>query len=115
MHAAPRGGKARYRRRRGDAILPTVSQLVHREDDGDARCSGCGRIAVGPCARCEAPVCGDCCTLVEGAANTYAVCLPCSRHSGAVGSGWRLVLGWIVVPILLLLGAVVVLFRLTAR
>lgn len=90
-----------------------VSQLHHHQDDGDARCTGCGRLAVGPCARCGAPQCGDCCELVPGAAATYAVCAPCARAMGRLGAGWGAVLAWIVVPILLLLGAVVVLFRLT--
>lgn len=72
--------------------------LQEVSDDGPIRCTYCGNDAAGPCARCRAPVCGDCCTLTEGGARTWAVCLDCDRKggkslSGAWGGLLRFVLG----------------------
>jgi hypothetical protein len=68
--------------------------LQHAYDDV-ARCVHCGKIAVGPCASCKKPVCGDCCTLTEGGLTTFAICLECDRRGGrSLSSGWtRLLLG----------------------
>lgn len=49
----------------------------------DARCKLCGKTAVGPCARCHAPVCGDCCELTDGGATTFAICLTCVKRGGS--------------------------------
>jgi len=48
----------------------------------DARCQLCGKTAVGPCARCRTPVCGDCCELTAGGATSFAICLTCVKHGG---------------------------------
>ena len=67
---------------------------------GDARCQHCGALAVGPCARCHAPVCGDCCVLTEDSAKTWAICLRCDRRAGrSLSSGWLAVLAWVLGPI----------------
>src|ERR1051326_5574209 len=51
-------------------------------DSPSARCSHCGAVAVGPCARCQRPTCGDCCELTEGGATTFAVGLACVKRGG---------------------------------
>jgi hypothetical protein len=92
-----------------------VSGLQLVDGDGPARCSGCGALAAGPCARCETPLCGDCCIITDGGSKRYAICAPCARRGGAsLTPGWRTVLGWILGPILLLL-VIVVLLELFAR
>ncbi len=48
----------------------------------DARCTLCGKTAVGPCARCRTAVCADCCELTDGGATTFAICLTCVKHGG---------------------------------
>ena len=66
----------------------------------DARCNLCGRTAVGPCARCRSPVCGDCCELTGGGATTFAVCLTCARRGGTtLVPAWLSLLGWILLVI----------------
>ncbi len=61
-----------------------------------ARCTLCGITAVGPCARCKKPVCGDCCELTEGGATTFAVCLTCVKRGGkSLAAGWIGLLGWL--------------------
>jgi hypothetical protein len=74
-----------------------VTSLVPTGGDGPvARCTLCTRVAVGPCARCRKPVCGDCCDLTDGGATTFAVCHRCVRAGGAsLTPGWRGLLGWI--------------------
>ena len=65
-----------------------MSGLQHVEDDG-ARCTFCPRQAVGPCASCARPVCGECCTLTEGGVKIWAVCLDCDRRGGrSLTSAW---------------------------
>ncbi len=62
----------------------------------EARCELCGRTAVGPCARCRSPVCGDCCELTEGGATTFAVCLTCAKRGGTtLAPAWLGLVGWI--------------------
>jgi hypothetical protein len=79
----------------------------------DARCVSCGALAVGPCARCRNPVCGDCCVLTTGGTSTFAICLACKRvGAGSLSAGWRIVLGWLLKPILALFAALVVLYLL---
>ncbi|MBX3228588.1 MAG: hypothetical protein KIT84_08040 [Labilithrix sp.] len=51
-------------------------------DDGVERCAFCSADAAGPCASCRRSVCGDCCTLTEGGAKTWAICLECDRKKG---------------------------------
>lgn len=90
--------------------------LQTHDDEGasgggaDARCAFCGALAVGPCASCAKPVCGDCCVLTEGGAKPYAICLACDKTGGrSLRSGWRLVLFWSAIPLLALLVAVLLL------
>ena len=68
---------------------------------------------MGPCARCDGPVCGDCCVLTEGTTKPYAICLGCneSRGGASMGGGWLTVIGWFLLPIVLLACAVYVLYR----
>jgi hypothetical protein len=77
---------------------------------GDARCALCGALAVGPCARCRAPICGDCCVLTTGGLTTFAICFRCERRGGAsLGPGWAQVIGWFMFPIAALLAALIAL------
>jgi len=93
-----------------------MSMLQHSDNDALARCVHCGALAVGPCAECHSPVCGDCCVLTEGGSRTWAICVTCEKRSGrSLRSGWMTVIGWIAIPILLLLGAVVLLSRMVAH
>jgi hypothetical protein len=81
-----------------------VSAGLQGWDDGDspARCFVCNALAVGPCARCRRPVCGDCCELTAGGAKTYAFCAGCVRRGGlAIRRGWLAVLVWMSAPVLL--------------
>jgi hypothetical protein len=91
-----------------------VSELqIYGDGPADARCVSCGALAVGPCARCRNPVCGDCCVLTTGGTSTFAICLACERAgAGSLSAGWRVVLGWLLKPILALLGVLVVLYLL---
>ena len=64
--------------------------------DDPARCAFCSRQAVGPCASCRQPVCGDCCTLTEGGAKVWAICLDCDRRGGrSLAGAWRGLLVWL--------------------
>lgn len=64
--------------------------------DDTARCSFCSRQAVGPCASCARPVCGNCCTLTEGGAKVWAICLDCDRRDGrSLKGAWRGLLLWL--------------------
>lgn len=81
-------------------------------DDGDAaaRCYVCGGMAAGPCMGCKRPVCGDCVELTDGGVRTWAVCLACAKRGGtSVGRAWLGLVGWIVVPLVVLAGVVAVL------
>src|SRR5262245_43641665 len=81
--------------------------LQHAGDGPSARCVGCGAQAVGPCARCHAPVCGDCCVLTQGSAKTWAICLRCDKRAGrSLSGGWWQVALWIAGPLLALALAV---------
>lgn len=85
-------------------------------DDGPVPCSLCGADAVGPCARCRRPVCGDCCVLTEGGVKLWAICLTCEKKGGkSLSGGWGIVLGWIALPIVALLVAVLFLAYFTRR
>lgn len=67
----------------------------------------CHAEAAGPCASCRCSVCGDCCTLTEGGARTWAICLDCDRRKGrSLAGAWRSLGLWLV-GVLLLLAAVI--------
>jgi hypothetical protein len=106
---APRA--ARQEPGRAGAPHSTVTGLQQYSDDGTVEhCVHCGALAVGPCARCHAPVCGDCCVLTEGGARTYAVCLDCERRAGrSLRSAWLAVATWLLLPMLALLLAIALL------
>ena len=81
-----------------------------------ARCIRCGALAVGPCARCREPVCGDCCVLTEGGAKVWAICLSCEDRGGrSLQRGWGTVMLWIAAPILGLAAVVTLLTLLTGK
>jgi hypothetical protein len=83
-------------------------------DGSPARCAICGEEAVGPCARCKNPTCGDCCVLTEGSAKLWAICLRCEKRGGkSLLSGWALVLAWVALPIVGLAIAVALLSMLS--
>ena len=76
------------------------------EDDGPLRCSFCSRDAVGPCASCARPVCGECCTLTEGGVRVWAVCLECDRKKGrSLLGAWSGLLAWLVLVLVALAAA----------
>ncbi len=80
-------------------------QLLLAGDGPVTRCKHCGKAAVGPCARCRASVCGDCCVLTEGGATTFAICIGCERKGGAsLRSPWLGLLAWIALIVLGLAG-----------
>ncbi len=87
-----------------------MTSLMSSGDGPVARCKLCERTAVGPCARCRAPVCGDCCELTEGGATTFAICLTCVKRGGrSLAPGWLGLIGWIALIILPLVGIAVLL------
>ena len=70
--------------------------LIEAGDGPVARCKLCGKPASGPCARCRALVCADCCVLTAGAASTFAICLRCERGGEAgLRSPWLGLLAWL--------------------
>lgn len=84
-------------------------QLLTAGDDGAERCFLCGAAAAGPCASCRRSVCGDCCTLTEGGAEVWAICLSCERKEGrSLGRAWGS-FGLFLVGILVALAALVAL------
>ena len=92
-----------------------MTSLQSSGDAPSARCTICGLVAVGPCARCRAPVCGDCCELTEGGATTFAVCTRCVRRGGAtLAPAWRGMLGWLA-AIIFVLGAIAALLMVLRR
>jgi hypothetical protein len=73
-----------------------MPSLISSGDPPSARCSHCGAAAIGPCARCQRPTCGDCCELTEGGATTFAVCLACVKRGGKSLAGpYRDLLLWL--------------------
>ncbi len=98
--------------------MTAVSGALIPVDGGGspARCIRCDALAVGPCARCREPVCGDCCVLTEGGARIWAICMGREeRGGGSLRRGWVTVVGWIAVPILGLAVVVALLALFTAR
>lgn len=85
------------------------SQLQLVDGDSPTRCSFCSNEAAGPCATCERPVCGDCCTLTEGGVRTWAICLECDRKKGRSLSGAWSGFAMFLVAILAVLAAAVAL------
>ncbi|GEM_PF-1427951 len=82
---------------------PVTLMSVGDPGGSPERCVGCGRLAVGPCARCRAPLCGDCCVLTEGGAKTYAICPSCARGGGqSLRRAWWTVIAWFAAPIAVL-------------
>lgn len=81
-----------------------TGQLQLRDDGGPiAVCVACGEKAVGPCARCHAPLCGDCCIITEGGAKKWAICPTCAEGGGrSLQRGWTSLLLWICAPIVAL-------------
>ncbi len=75
---APGPTRARSLARAG--LMPDL--IGYDDGPGPAHCKHCGALAVGPCARCHEPVCGDCCVLTEGGAKVWAICLACDRRAG---------------------------------
>lgn len=66
----------------------------------DARCKLCGKTASGPCARCRALVCADCCELTEGGASLFALCLTCVKRGGrTLLPAWAGFVGWLLLII----------------
>jgi len=63
-------------------------QLQLHDEDSIVRCYLCRNDAAGPCMRCRRSVCGDCCVIVEGKAQKWAVCLRCEKNEGTALSGW---------------------------
>ena len=54
-------------------------------DGEDLRCRECRtRDAVGPCAACEALICGECGVLSADPSGTRVICLSCARLVAAV-------------------------------
>jgi hypothetical protein len=87
-----------------------TSELALHGEEPDARCVHCGRPAAGPCARCEAPVCGGCSILTEGGARIYAICLGCDGQAGhSLRRAWLTVAKWVAGPLVVLALAVFVL------
>lgn len=87
-------------------------QLV--EHDGPPRCVVCGAEAVGPCRRCDAMVCGDCCVLTEGGADVHAICVRCDRRGGRdLGVGYRALARSLLLGFLALVAFVVAMIWLT--
>ena len=82
-----------------------MTSLISSGDGPVARCKLCEKTAVGPCARCRAPVCGDCCELTEGGATTFAICLTCVKRGGSsLAPAWLGLLGWLALIIIVLAG-----------
>jgi hypothetical protein len=91
-----------------------MTSLMSNSDGPTARCKLCQREAVGPCARCRSPICGDCCELTDGGATTFAICLTCVKRGGAsLAPAWLGLLGWLALIVLPLVGiaALLVLLR----
>ena len=87
-----------------------TGQLQEVGGGPSARCVECGVQAVGPCARCHEPVCGDCCVITEKGAKPWAICLTCDRTGGrSLAGGWWRVIAWVAGPIAVLALAVLLL------
>lgn len=93
-----------------------TGQLQVAGGGGDlARCVHCGVEAVGPCARCHVPLCGECCVIEDVGAKPWAICRDCDATGTGedVRSGWWSVALWVGGPIVILALAVLLLAWLT--
>lgn len=90
-------------------------QLVGSGDGGGfEHCASCGALAAGPCARCRKPLCGDCCVITRHGATQWAICFRCEkRGGGSLRTAWMGLLGWLVLPLLLLVALLVLLYAVT--
>ncbi len=82
----------------------------HGGDDSE-RCAFCSAEAAGPCASCRRSVCGDCCTLTEGGAQVWAICLACDRKGGRSLSGRWLGFGLWLLGLLVAMATLIVLLK----
>ena len=73
----------------------------------DDYCVYCHKPAAGRCAVCHALVCADCAELTTGLSHPIAVCEGCSEKRLQPG---REILGWILVPLLVLVGIAALLY-----
>jgi hypothetical protein len=106
--AAELSANQRVARSRTAAYPLCVLQSVGDGNGSVERCVSCGALAVGPCARRRAPLCGDCCSLIEGGASVWALCFECAGRS-SLRQGWLRVLLWLLTPIMALIAAVLLL------
>lgn len=61
-------------------------------------------------------MCGDCCVLTTGGAETWAICLTCERHQGrSLRERWVSLLGFLLKPLVVLILVSVALYLLTGR
>jgi hypothetical protein len=91
-----------------------MGQLQVAGDGPVERCRICRRRpAAGPCARCKAPVCGDCSVLSEGGATTFAICVACAEGGRDLQRPWLGLALWIggIVLALVAIAALLVLAR----
>lgn len=91
-----------------------MGQLQTAGDGPVERCRVCRRrAAAGPCARCRAPVCGDCSVLSEGGATTFAICVVCAEGGSDLRRPWVGLAVWIggIVIVLVALAALLQLAR----
>jgi hypothetical protein len=65
-----------------------MSGLAERDLDPDAgMCAECRRRpAVGPCAACEAMICGDCGVITTDPSGKRCICASCARLVASVGA-----------------------------
>jgi hypothetical protein len=86
-----------------------MTSLMSSGDAPPARCAICGMPAAGPCARCRALVCADCCELTGGA-SPFALCTRCVRKGGtSLAPAWRPLLLWLAAIVVGLAGVAVLL------
>lgn len=96
--------------------LGAMELASHDDGAANATCKHCGGVAAGPCLRCHAPLCGDCCVISEGSVEVYAICRDCAAEgAGELSSRWAPVLRLLLWPIAALLLLLVVLSLLTRR
>lgn len=68
-----------------------MSGLAERDfDPGEGRCAECrARPPVGPCAACEAMICGDCGVITTDPSGRKCICASCARLIASVDSRTR--------------------------
>ena len=61
-----------------------MSLRTFEPDDDDGRCAECERRpAAGPCAACEAMICGDCGVMTKDPESQKVICLSCANMASA--------------------------------